>query len=249
MSSGDMFGYRIRQLDPMRFSNADVALHPVIYSPLRGYRRFAPGSLPPDIRAAAVKRSADVILAILALVIFGLPMLAIALAIRLDSRGPALFRQCRIGRSGRPFQMLKFRTMHHHKPGPADCRQASRHDSRVTRVGHWLRCSSFDELPQLFNVVLGDMSIVGPRPHTPGTRAGGRLFEEVALHYDERHRVRPGMTGLAQVRGWRGETDTEEKLLRRIDSDLEYISGWSLILDLRIIWRTVGTVLRMRNAY
>jgi lipopolysaccharide/colanic/teichoic acid biosynthesis glycosyltransferase len=145
--------------------------------------------------------------------------------------------------------MLKFRTMYHHLTRPEDCQQASRYDPRVTRVGHWLRCLSLDELPQLINVLHGEMSVVGPRPHAPGTRAGGRLFEDVTPNYAARHRVRPGITGLAQVRGWRGETDTEEKLLGRIDSDLEYIETWSLALDVRIIVSTMFAVLRMLNAY
>ncbi|MGH6741401.1 MAG: sugar transferase, partial [Bradyrhizobium sp.] len=123
------------------------------------------------------------------------------------------------------------------------------HDPRVTYLGSFLRRGSLDELPQLLNVLRGEMSIVGPRPHAPGTCAGGRLFEDVALRYDARHRVKPGMTGLAQVRGWRGETDTEEKLLNRVASDLEYIANWSLRLDMAIIWRTLFIVFRMRNAY
>ena len=120
---------------------------------------------------------------------------------------------------------------------------------QFTRVGAWLRHSSLDELPQLLNVLGGSMALVGPRPHAPNTCVGGRPFEALSHRYADRHRVKPGMTGLAQVRGWRGETDTEDKLLRRIDSDLEYIATWSLVLDLRIICSTVGTVLRMRNAY
>jgi len=116
-------------------------------------------------------------------------------------------------------------------------------------LGHWLRRYSVDELPQLINVLRGEMSIVGPRPHAPGTRAGGQLFEEVIQCYDMRHLVKPGLTGLAQVRGWRGETDTEDKLRHRIDCDFEYIAHWSVRLDLEIIWRTARSVLRMRNAY
>jgi polysaccharide biosynthesis protein PslA len=119
----------------------------------------------------------------------------------------------------------------------------------VTRVGAWLRHTSADELPQLLNVLMGSMSLVGPRPHAPGTCVGGRPFEAVSHRYAARHRIKPGMTGLAQIRGWRGETDTVVKLLRRIDSDLEYIETWSLGTDLRIIGRTIATVLRMPNAY
>jgi polysaccharide biosynthesis protein PslA len=177
-------------------------------------------------------------------------MLAVALLIRRDSPGPVLFRQTRIGRNGVPFELLKLRTMHHHQAeDDADLRQATRNDPRVTRFGAWLRRSSIDEVPQFINVLKGDMSVVGPRPHAPGTRAGRRRFEDVTWRYAERHAVRPGLTGLAQVRGWRGETDTEETLLRRLDCDLEYIERRSLPLDLAIICRTAVSVLRMRNAY
>ena len=127
--------------------------------------------------------------------------------------------------------------------------QATRNDKRFTRLGAVLRQLSIDELPQLLNVLRGDMSLVGPRPHAPGTHAGAKPFEMVTPHYAERHRVRPGMTGLAQVRGWRGETETEEKLLRRVESDLEYIDNWSLWLDLVILARTIMPVFAARNAY
>ena len=171
------------------------------------------------------------------------------LAIRLESTGPVLFRQRRVGLHGQYFTLLKFRTMRRHDTVPGVLCQATRHDPRVTRVGHWLRRHSLDELPQFVNVLSGEMSVVGPRPHAPGTRAGGRLFEDVTHRYATRHCVKPGMTGLAQVRGWRGETDTEEKLLRRVECDLEYIATWSARLDLVIIWRTLGSVSRTRNAY
>ena len=244
-----MLEFGDRTYQTMEFSSAEVALLPAAYRPSHRRPTSRVVSTPPVPRDAAIKRTLDVVLALVVLVVHALPMLVIALAIKLDTPGPVLFRQRRVGLLGREFEMLKFRTMHHHPPSPADCRQARRHDPRVTRVGHLLRCLSFDELPQLINVLRGEMSIVGPRPHAPGTRAGNRLFEDVAPHYHERHRMRPGMTGLAQVRGWRGETDTEEKLLRRIDSDLEYINNWSLGLDLRIIASTMNTVLRMCNAY
>jgi lipopolysaccharide/colanic/teichoic acid biosynthesis glycosyltransferase len=191
----------------------------------------------------------DVAIAMLALTVLALPLLAVALLIRLDSPGPSLFRQRRIGRNGRAFVLLKFRTMRHRATDTAGIRQATRDDPRVTRIGGWLRRSSLDELPQLLNVLAGDMSLVGPRPHAPGTRAGHRLFEDVTQRYAARHLVRPGMTGLAQIRGWRGETDTEEKLLHRLECDLEYITTWSLSLDFAILWRTAFSLLRMRNAY
>jgi polysaccharide biosynthesis protein PslA len=196
-----------------------------------------------------VKRLSDIVLALAFLALAGLPMLAMAAAIRLNSKGPALFKQERIGLNGDRFVMLKFRTMVDIPIIPGSCRQATRHDPRVTRIGAWLRRSSCDELPQLLNVLAGSMSLVGPRPHAPGTCVAGRPFEAISHRYQARHRVKPGMTGLAQIRGWRGETDTEEKLLRRLESDLEYIATLSLGTDLRIIGRTIATVLRMPNAY
>jgi lipopolysaccharide/colanic/teichoic acid biosynthesis glycosyltransferase len=139
--------------------------------------------------------------------------------------------------------------MHNAPVVPGSCPQATRHDPRVTRIGALLRHTSCDELPQLLNVLAGSMSLVGPRPHAPGTCVGGRPFEAISHRYPDRHYAKPGMTGLAQIRGWRGETDTEEKLLRRLDSDLEYIATWSLSSDLKIIFSTIATVLRMPNAY
>ncbi len=202
-----------------------------------------------DRRSRLIKRILDIGCALIALTLIALPSLLIMLAIRLESRGPIFFRQHRIGLLGHDFTAFKFRTMYWDPNGSASIRQATRRDPRVTRVGYWLRRYSMDELPQLLNILRGDMSIVGPRPHAPGTRAGGHLFEEVTQCYDARHCVKPGLTGLAQVRGWRGETDTEDKLLHRIDCDFEYIALWSIGLDLAIIWRTARSVLRMGNAY
>ncbi len=198
---------------------------------------------------ATVKRAEDIVVALAALALLGPAMLLIALWIRLDSPGPVLFRQRRVGLGGREFQMLKFRTMRQEAAEQVNCRQATRRDPRVTRAGIVLRRASIDELPQLLNVLRGEMSLVGPRPHAPGTCAGGRPFETVVPFYPARHRMRPGMTGLAQVRGWRGETDTEDKLIRRVQSDLEYIGSWSVWLDVRLLVRTLGAMLSMKNAY
>ena len=202
-----------------------------------------------DTRARLHKRCVDLTLALVALVLLTPFALGVMLAIRLESAGPVLFRQRRVGLHGQSFTVFKFRTMRQHDTIPGVLCQATRHDPRVTRVGCWLRRRSLDELPQLLNVLRGEMSIVGPRPHAPGTRAGGRLFEDVTHRYATRHCVKPGMTGLAQVRGWRGETDTEDKLLGRLECDLEYIATWSAKLDLLIIWRTPGSLSRTRNAY
>jgi len=176
-------------------------------------------------------------------------LLVTAVAIRLETPGNALFRQRRIGFANLGFDMWKLRTMRQHESEPGWLIQATRNDKRFTRLGIVLRQLSIDELPQLLNVLRGDMSLVGPRPHAPGTRAGTKPFEMVTPYYAERHRVRPGMTGLAQVRGWRGETETEEKLLRRVESDLEYIDNWSLWLDFVILARTIMPVFATRNAY
>lgn len=202
-----------------------------------------------DFRARLVKRLVDVGLSLVALMMLAVPSLLIMLAIRLDSPGPALFRQTRIGKFGREFTALKFRSMVHDPYADGTICQTTSHDPRVTRMGRWLRRYSIDELPQLINVLRGEMSIVGPRPHAPGTRAGGRLFEDVAQCYGTRHFVKPGLTGLAQVRGWRGETDTQDKLLHRIDCDLEYIAHWSIGLDLAIICRTARSIFHPNNAY
>jgi lipopolysaccharide/colanic/teichoic acid biosynthesis glycosyltransferase len=200
--------------------------------------------LPRPGLAHVLKRTEDVLFAVLALALFAIPMLLVAVAIRLDSPGPVLFRQKRTGLNGQPFVILKFRTMRHELADPEARIQVTTRDNRLTRLGGLLRSTSMDELPQLLNVLRGDMSLVGPRPHAPGTRAAGRLFHEVAPDYAARHRVRPGLTGLAQVRGLRGETDTEAKLIRRVESDLEYIDRWSVWLDLVILLRTAWAVLR-----
>ena len=212
-------------------TSAELGFLPISYAepahwPVSGWR-------------GAVKRALDVGIALLGIVALAIVAPVIALAIRLDSPGPVLFRQRRIGFANVGFDIWKFRTMYHHGVEPGRLMQATRHDRRVTRVGAFLRRWSIDELPQFLNVLAGDMSLVGPRPHAPGTCAGGKPFELVTPRYPARHRVRPGMTGLAQVRGWRGETETSDKLLCRVAADLEYIDTWSLWLDLVILARTV----------
>jgi lipopolysaccharide/colanic/teichoic acid biosynthesis glycosyltransferase len=173
----------------------------------------------------------------------------IALAIRLDSPGPVLFRQPRLGFNNRLFTCYKFRTMHH---GMADLfgdRQATRGDPRVTRLGKWLRALSLDELPQLLNVLQGNMSLVGPRPHPPNTKAADKLFTDVVAKYAFRHRVKPGITGWAQVNGWRGETKTIDQIENRVSCDLAYIENWSVWFDLRILMLTLTREILSRNAF
>jgi putative colanic acid biosynthesis UDP-glucose lipid carrier transferase len=171
-------------------------------------------------------------------------MALIALAIRLDSPGPALFRQQRQGFDGTVFELLKFRTMRHDPDAPFV--QARAGDRRATRLGRWLRRASLDELPQLINVLRGEMSLVGPRPHPVVLNAA---FMQRIRRYAARHRVKPGITGLAQVNGWRGETDTEEKMAGRACNDLYYIENWSLMLDLEIMVRTLLTGFGRKHAY
>jgi polysaccharide biosynthesis protein PslA len=166
-------------------------------------------------------------------------LLAVCALIRLDSRGPVLFRQPRVGLNGHLFTCLKFRTMHHHAADLLADRQTSRDDPRITRVGRCLRRTSLDELPQLFNVIFGDMSLVGPRPHAPNTKAGGRLFTEASPDYARRQTASPGITGWAQVHGWRGETATLHQLHQRVEHDLYYIENWSFRLDIYILFRTI----------
>ena len=191
----------------------------------------------------------DWVLATLILLFIGPLMLFIALAIKLDSRGPVFFRQKRHGFNYNPFEVWKFRTMHANMADPGGAVQATKNDPRVTRVGRFLRMSSLDELPQLINVLRGDMSIVGPRPLPIGLTASGRRFEEVVDRYAARHRIKPGITGWAQVNGWRGETDTIEKIQKRVEHDLHYIDNWSIWFDLVIIFETFAALFKDENAY
>ena len=193
---------------------------------------------PLGLRARAAKRLLDVAVSIAALIV-AVPILAIAAAaIKLEDGGPILFRQNRVGRRNQLFSIYKLRTMKVERADGDGRRSASKDDDRVTRVGRWLRRTSIDELPQLFNVLRGDMSLVGPRPHATGSLAGEKLFWEVDQRYWQRHSLRPGLTGLAQIRGFRGATDHEDDLSSRLQSDLEYINGWTILRDVRILLAT-----------
>lgn len=184
------------------------------------------------------------------LLLFGLApaLIAIAAAVKLSSPGPVLFKQERRGRNGAVFCIFKFRTMRAECEDRLAERQTERNDARVTKVGHVLRRTSMDELPQLLNVLRGEMSLVGPRPHALGMTIGGRTMAELVPAYPQRYRVKPGMTGLAQINGFRGPLDTAEHLAHRIRWDLEYVSNRSLLLDLRIIARTAFKVANDPNA-
>jgi len=179
------------------------------------------------------------------------PLLAlIALAVKWDSSGPALFKQIRHGFNNEPIQVYKFRSMYLDQTDALCLRQTTRNDPRVTRVGRFIRKTSLDELPQLFNVaIMGNLALVGPRPHAPSSKAADRLYDEVVDGYFARHRVKPGITGWAQVNGWRGETDTVEKLEQRVEHDLYYIENWSMFFDLKILAMTPFALIRAKNAY
>ncbi len=195
--------------------------------------------------SAVWKRAFDIVLASLVLLLFWPLLLAIALSVKFSSPGPILFKQRRYGLNGEEILVYKFRSMTVCEDGPV-VRQASKCDRRVTRVGAFLRKTSLDELPQIINVLQGKMSFVGPRPHAV---AHNEEYRKVICGYMIRHKVRPGITGWAQVNGLRGETSTVEKMQRRVQYDIDYLKNWSLALDLKVIARTLFTVLQDRNAY
>jgi putative colanic acid biosysnthesis UDP-glucose lipid carrier transferase len=194
---------------------------------------------------AVRKRAFDLAFASLAVLMTWPVMVAAAVAIKLTSRGPILFKQRRYGLNGEEILVYKFRSMRVCEDGPV-VTQASKHDSRTTRIGRFLRATSLDELPQLFNVLEGKMSFVGPRPHAI---AHNELYRKMISGYMLRHKVRPGITGWAQVNGLRGETATLEKMRLRVQYDLEYLQNWSVWLDLKIVLKTALTVLKDANAY
>ena len=192
----------------------------------------------------ASKRALDLLLASAALVIVAPLIAVVATLIKVDSRGPAFFVQSRIGFNGRQFRIYKFRTMSVAEDGPV-IHQATRDDPRNTRIGGLLRRTNIDELPQLWNVIAGDMSLVGPRPHAS---AHDTKYEEIIANYAFRHHVKPGLTGWAQINGLRGETQTVDMMTRRVEFDLWYIDNWSFWLDFQILLRTLILGLQP-NAY
>ncbi len=203
---------------------------------------------PLGLRARILKRAFDVAVAGGALIALSPLLIVIALMIKLEDGGPVLFIQRRLGRGNQFFDMFKFRSMREEKLDHDGNRSASRDDDRVTRIGAFIRRTSIDELPQIINVLKGDMSIVGPRPHALGSRANNKYFWDIDRKYWQRHCLKPGLTGLAQVRGHRGATEVEKDLTDRLQSDLEYIAGWSLQRDIGIVLRT-AMVLRHDNAF
>jgi exopolysaccharide biosynthesis polyprenyl glycosylphosphotransferase len=192
----------------------------------------------------------DKIVSGLALILLSPIMLLIAIAIKLDSRGPVLFKQKRYGFNNELIEVYKFRSMHADQTDETASKLVTRNDPRVTRVGRFIRKTSLDELPQLFNVVFaGNLSLVGPRPHAVNAKAEEMRYDQSVDGYFARHRVKPGITGWAQINGWRGETDTHEKIQRRVEHDLYYIENWSLLFDLYILAMTPIALFKAKNAY
>jgi Undecaprenyl-phosphate glucose phosphotransferase len=231
---------------PTLAQGADVVLPVEMFGPLA---LMVVQRRPLTHAQAMRKRLVDVTLGVALLVLLLPVFVAVALSVKLDSPGPVLFRQPRLGFNDRPFTVFKFRSMYVGDSDFMAAQQTSRRDPRVTRVGRWLRKLSLDELPQLFNVLSGDMSLVGPRPHAPHTRAGGRLLKDAMAEYVIRHQVKPGITGWAQVNGARGELVTMDDLRRRVTYDLEYIQKWSVWFDLRIISMTVIREVFSKHAF
>jgi Undecaprenyl-phosphate glucose phosphotransferase len=225
--ASDLIGFRLDYREPQGHL-ASMPMFSVIGRPMSGW-------------ATAVKSLEDLLLGSILLVLLAIPMIAIAVLIRLESPGPILFRQRRLGFNNREFWIYKFRTMQHRQEESRTI-QATKGDKRVTRVGRILRATSLDELPQLLNVLTGSMSLVGPRPHAVDHN---EEYSHKIRGYFARHRVKPGITGWAQVNGLRGETDTEEKMEARV----RYDENWSLIFDLRILVQTALVVITRKNAY
>jgi putative colanic acid biosysnthesis UDP-glucose lipid carrier transferase len=233
--AGDLIAYRFAKRERRFWEKA--TLIELVPAPLSGW-------------GAVLKSLSDKMLAVVLLILFSPIMGLIALAIRIDSHGPILFRQKRFGYNNKVVEVYKFRTMRHDRPSDIDpdigIVQAVRDDPRVTRTGRLLRRTSLDELPQLVNVLKGEMSMVGPRPHPVGL---DKKFEALIGGYHARHKVKPGITGWAQVNGLRGETATTEIMRARIEHDIYYVENWSLLLDIVILVRTAFVAWHQRNAY
>ncbi|MFY7836446.1 MAG: sugar transferase [Novosphingobium sp.] len=212
----------------------------------RDYGALIVASGPLGLRARVIKRALDVTLAGGAVLALAPLLLLVALLVKLEDGGPVFFVQKRTGRGNRFFPIFKFRSMRVEKLDATGNRSASKDDDRITRIGRFIRGTSIDELPQLFNVLRGEMSVVGPRPHAIGSLAGDKLFWEVDHRYWLRHSLKPGLTGLAQVRGLRGATDTENDLAHRLQADLEYLDGWTIWRDLKIIVNTASVLIHDR---
>ncbi|KQZ13325.1 undecaprenyl-phosphate glucose phosphotransferase [Mesorhizobium sp. Root554] len=198
---------------------------------------------------SVAKRAFDIFFSIIGIVLFSPVMLATAIAIKLDSPGPVLFKQKRHGFNNEEIEVYKFRSMYTNQSDPTAKKTVTKNDPRVTRVGRFIRKTSVDELPQFFNALFGSLSLVGPRPHAVAAQSHNLLYNEVVDGYFARHKVKPGVTGWAQINGWRGEMDTNEKIRMRTEFDLYYIENWSLMFDLKILLLTPARLLNTENAY
>jgi len=230
----------------LSFQMPSLSTPPRGVSMLFGHPTLTLCSRPLSDWSKVAKRLEDLVISVVAIVLLAPLMAVVSLLVKLDSPGPALFRQRRLGFNNNVIIVYKFRTMTHRPSASEDVSQAKRMDPRITRLGKFLRRTSIDELPQLFNVLQGNMSLVGPRPHA---LAHNEHYAALIDGYLRRHRMQPGITGWAQVNGFRGETDTLEKMQRRVEHDLAYTDSWSLALDLKILAKTVTTSLFDRNAY
>lgn len=191
----------------------------------------------------------DKLVALTAIIVFSPIMIATAIAIKLESKGPIIFRQKRHGFNNELIEVYKFRSMYTDMSDAAASKLVTKDDPRVTKVGRIIRKASIDELPQFFNVLKGELSVVGPRPHALQAKAANKLYYEAVDGYFARHKVKPGVTGWAQINGWRGETDTIDKIMQRVHHDLYYIENWSILLDLYILFMTPFSLLKSENAY
>ena len=198
---------------------------------------------------SVAKRGFDIVFSLLGIILFSPIMIATAIAIKLDSKGPVLFMQKRHGFNNEEINVYKFRSMYVEQCDPTAKQAVTKDDPRVTRVGRFIRKTSIDELPQFFNALNGSLSLVGPRPHAVAGQTRNRLYHEVVDGYFARHKVKPGVTGWAQINGWRGEIDSDEKIRMRTECDLHYIENWSLWFDLKILFLTPISLLKSENAY
>ena len=198
---------------------------------------------------SVAKRAFDIVFSVLGIVVFSPVMIATAIAIKLDSKGPVLFKQKRHGFNNETIEVYKFRSMFVEQCDPTAKNAVTKNDPRVTRVGRFIRKTSIDELPQFFNALKGNLSLVGPRPHALSAQTHNLLYHEIVDGYFARHRVKPGVTGWAQINGWRGEIDSDDKIRMRTEYDLHYIENWSLWFDLKILFLTPIKLLNTDNAY
>lgn len=198
---------------------------------------------------SVAKRAFDIVFSLLGIIVFSPVMLVTAIAIKLDSKGPVLFKQKRHGFNNEVIEVYKFRSMYAEQSDPTARKSVTKNDPRVTRVGRIIRKTSIDELPQFFNALFGSLSLVGPRPHAVAAQSHNLLYNEVVDGYFARHKVKPGVTGWAQINGWRGEMDTDEKIRKRTEFDLHYIENWSLWFDIKILFLTPIRLLDTENAY